>query len=181
MSEVQGGGGGSRIMLYALLGAGLLLVAYVLIPSVGGESGVEPPVAETSGTPDASSASTVDANEIDAAGAPDDALAEAESPPEPGSPAAYHAAGLAPPMEEIPPGILEDFRRGTASVSEERRELMERGMEDMPDHVRRDFERAATPEIPSDVLADFENPYRPMPPGHEKYFEGVVEPEREQR
>ena len=108
--------------------------------------------------------------------------ASAEPVPEPGTAAAYYAAGEAPPLEEIPPGILEDFQRGTASISDERRELMEKGREEMPDHVRRDFEEAASPEIPSAVLADFEDPYQPMPAGHEKYFPGgVKQPERPER
>ncbi len=81
----------------------------------------------------------------------------------------YHAEGEAPPMQEIPPEILEEFKRATVPVPEDDPAAYAGGVE-IPEDVLQDFERGINPEIPPEILADFENPYPPMPPGHEKYF-----------
>ncbi len=167
---------GSRIVLFLLVAAALAIAAYTL------SSREEAPIAarDASGAPDVERGADV-ARELgdrtDGAGASSGLAEAADSPDEPGAAVddrsiaqRYHEAGEAPPREEIPPPILEEFRRGTASISDERRELMARGMEEMPDRVRRDFEEAPSIEFPSDVQEAFDDPYPPMPAGHEEYF-----------
>jgi hypothetical protein len=122
------------------------------------------PVVVESGSGDEAELTVVDEPEV----------AEPVKPRDEWTAADYHAAGEAPPMQEIPPEILEDFRRAMAPIPEEERAVLESGMEPMPDRIRQDFERATDPDIPPAIRADFENPYPPMPPGHEVYFPEIA-------
>jgi hypothetical protein len=69
------------------------------------------------------------------------------------------AASLQTPTGEIPPEILEDFRRGMVDPTEEERAALAPGMDTIPAPIREVFEEAARRPIPQHILDDFENPY----------------------
>jgi hypothetical protein len=59
----------------------------------------------------------------------------------------------------MPASVAEDFARGTAPISEEKLAEMQRGMNEMPEHIREEFEGAGSRPMPRDVQRAFDNPY----------------------
>lgn len=59
----------------------------------------------------------------------------------------------------IPPEFVDDFLRGTAPISDERRAEMEKGILEIPPEIEQEMKNAGRRPIPPEVLRDFQNPY----------------------
>lgn len=88
-------------------------------------------------------------------------VAESDDAPSPAASAGPTNLSVLPPM---PPEIAEAFERGTTTPTARELDDLERGMDDLPPDVLRDFENAGRAPIPVEILEDFENPYPPIPP-----------------
>ena len=62
-------------------------------------------------------------------------------------------------LEEMPDDVAEAFARGTAPISDEKRALMGKGMEEIPPRIREEMENAPYRPIPAHIREAFENPY----------------------
>jgi len=172
-NERNAAGGGNSKLLFGIAGVALLIAAWLVFAPGGKPTQSDEPEPESKPLASGPAPQSEPERGQEAEGATASGV-DAAVPTKEWTAADYHAAGLAPPVEEMPEMILQELRRGTAPISDERRELMLRGMEEMPLRVQEDFDRARNPELPSGVLADFKDPYPPMPPGHEKYFSGAA-------
>lgn len=160
MTENNGNPSSSVLMFVFVAIA--LVVAFTVVFGLGGDdpeessasSSTSPLIAPSGGPPSIPS-------RLDPSGS--DEITEAgregtSSPPSPPS-SPVRPGELAP----MPAQVAEDFARGTAPISEEKLAEMQRGMNEMPEHIRREFEGAGSRPMPPEVERAFENPYPTIP------------------
>jgi hypothetical protein len=140
------------------------VIAGVVVVFVGGRDEVTSGSVDDSASRQAGAASPTDRQEGPSAGPADPfdpPVPSGMEPIEEVEPVAdeVYASSLQTPTGDIPPEILEEFRRGMVDPTEEERRAMAPGMDVIPGEIRDVFEEAAGRPIPQHILDDFENPY----------------------
>ena len=173
---------GSRLSAPMMMGLAVVsvVVALVIVFGLGGDDSEDqpapapaaPPTAETAAVPrpgplepapmitDAPTTQQPVALEPSSAG---EYVLPTATPPPPWDPSSVRIPReVQDERNRMPKRVAEDFARGTAPISEDRREEMRLGIPEIPVHVEREFEDAAHRPIPPEVLEDFKNPYPPI-------------------